>query len=105
VLEEYNPRGILRDLSDVLLAEMDYDREAADIEFFRKAFAKDNGFKIPAVIEGRSKKRVPTEERVKGRKPSDVSDLPKNVRVPFTRVVNPLLRSFSRLPAPCCSFR
>jgi ubiquinone biosynthesis protein len=85
VLEEYNARGILRDFSDVLLAEMDYDREAANIKFFRKAFANDNGFKIPAVIEERSKKRVLTEERVRGRKPSEIADLPKNVRAVVSR--------------------
>jgi ubiquinone biosynthesis protein len=80
VLEQYNARGLLREFSDVLLAEIDYGQEAANIKFFRSAFANDNGFKIPAVIEERSKKRVLTEERVEGRNPSDVSELPKSLR-------------------------
>jgi ubiquinone biosynthesis protein len=70
VLEQYNARALLREFSDVLLAEIDYGREAANVNSFRNVFANDNGFKIPAVIEEFSKKRVLTEERVKGRKPS-----------------------------------
>ena len=77
VLEQYNARGLFREFSDVLLAEIDYGREAANIKLFRSTFANDNGFKIPAVIEELSKKRVLTEERVGGRKPSDVAELPK----------------------------
>ena len=85
VLEQYNARALLREFSDVLLAEIDYGREAANVKSFRNAFANDNGFKIPAVIEEFSKKRVLTEERVQGRKPSDVADLPKRSRTVVSR--------------------
>jgi ubiquinone biosynthesis protein len=85
VLEQYNARGLLREFGDVLLAELDYDREAANIRFFRNAFASDDGFTVPAVIEECSKKRVLTEERVRGRKPSEVADLPKSLRAAVSR--------------------
>jgi len=85
VLEQYNARGLLREFSDVLLAEIDYSSEAANIRLFRNTFTNDNGFKIPAVIEEFSNKRVLTEERVEGRKPSDVADMPKRSRVVVSR--------------------
>lgn len=85
VLEQYNARALLREFSDVLLGEIDYGREAANIKSFRNAFSNDNGYKIPAVIEEYSKNRVLTEERVEGRKPSDVPDLPKRQRAVVSR--------------------
>jgi len=85
VLEEYNARALLREFSDVLLAEIDYRREAANVEFFRSAFANDSGFKIPAVIAEYSKNRILMEERAKGRKPSDIGDLPKRQRSVVSR--------------------
>ena len=51
VLQEYNARALLQEFKDVLLAEIDYVREAANIKLFRSTFADDDGFKIPAVIE------------------------------------------------------
>jgi ubiquinone biosynthesis protein len=84
-LEQYNARALVREFSDVLLAEIDYAREAANIEFFRHAFANDNGFTIPAVIEEYSKGRVLTEERVQGRKPSDLVGMPKLSRALASR--------------------
>jgi ubiquinone biosynthesis protein len=77
VLQEYNARALLQEFKDVLLAELDYGREAANIKLFRSTFANDNRFTSPAVIEEFSKKRVLTEERLAGRKPSDTADLPK----------------------------
>jgi len=76
---------LLREFSDVLRAELDYGREAANVKFFRNVFANEPGFKIPVVIEEQSKKRVLTEERVEGRKPSDVADLPKRRRAAVAR--------------------
>ena len=55
------------------------------MEFFRSTFANDSGFKIPAVITEYSKNRVLTEERAKGRKPSDIGDLPKRQRSVVSR--------------------
>jgi ubiquinone biosynthesis protein len=85
VLQEYNARALLQEFKDVLLAEIDYGREAANMKLFRSTFADDNGFKIPAVIEEFSKNRVLTEERLKGRKPSDTADLPKRSRTLVSR--------------------
>ena len=85
VLEQYDARGLLREFSDVLRAELDYGREAANVKFFRNVFANEPGFKIPVVIEELSKKRVLTEERVEGRKPSDIADLPKRRRAAVAR--------------------
>lgn len=85
VLVQYDARGLLREFSDALLAELDYGREAANVKFFRDRFANEHGFKIPDVIEEDSKKRILTEERVQGRKPSDVADLPKRIRAVVSR--------------------
>lgn len=85
VLEQYDARGLLQEFSDTLLAELDYGREAANVKFFRDRFANEHGFKVPDVIEADSKNRVLTEERVQGRKPSDVVDLPKRIRVVVSR--------------------
>ncbi|HEX8800144.1 MAG TPA: AarF/UbiB family protein [Terriglobales bacterium] len=85
LLQEYNARALLQEFKDVLLAEIDYSREAANIKLFRITFANDNGFKIPAVIEEFSKNRVLTEERVEGRKPSDTTGLPKRSRTLVSR--------------------
>jgi ubiquinone biosynthesis protein len=68
-----------------LLAELDYIREAANVKFFRDVFAKEHGFTIPAVIAEYSKNRVLAEERVEGRKPVEVSDLPKRTRAVVSR--------------------
>jgi ubiquinone biosynthesis protein len=85
VLEQYNARGLLREFSEVLLAELDYGLEADNIKFFQTRFANDAGFKIPAVFAEFSTKRVLTEGRVEGRKPSDVGDLPKRSRAVVSR--------------------
>jgi ubiquinone biosynthesis protein len=47
MLTQYDARGLLRDFTDVLLAELDYGREAANVKFFRDLFANEHGFKIP----------------------------------------------------------
>lgn len=80
VLKQYDARGLLQEFSDVLLAELDYAHEAANLKFFRNVFAKEDGFKLPDVIEAFSKGRVLAEERMAGRKPSDLADLPKRLR-------------------------
>jgi ubiquinone biosynthesis protein len=77
VLEEYDARGLVGEFSDTLRAELDYVREAANVMFFRDTFKSELGIKVPDVINEYSKNRVLTEERLKGRKASDVADLPK----------------------------
>ena len=85
VLEEYDARGLVAEFSDALRAELDYAREAANVKLFRDMFKEQPGFKIPNVIDEYSKNRVLTEERVKGRKASDVADLPKPRRAMISR--------------------
>jgi ubiquinone biosynthesis protein len=74
-LNRYDARGVLREFSDSLLAELDYRREAANERFFRGVFAEEPGFAIPDVIGEYSTGRVLTHERVEGRKVSEVADL------------------------------
>jgi len=85
VLEQYDARGVLREFSDVLRAELDYSREAANVKFFREVFVHERGFTIPEVIDQYSRKRVLTEERVEGRKPSDLAGMAKRVRAIVSR--------------------
>jgi ubiquinone biosynthesis protein len=80
VLAQYDARGLLGEFSDALREELDYGREAANAKFFRGVFANEQGFKIPDVIAEYSKARVLAEERVDGRKTSDLADLPKRRR-------------------------
>ena len=79
-LEQYDARGVLREFSESLLAELDYRREATNERFFRSVFADEPGFSIPDVIGEYSTGRVLTHERVEGRKASDVSSLSKRRR-------------------------
>jgi ubiquinone biosynthesis protein len=74
-LKQYDARGVLREFSESLLAELDYRREAANERFFRSVFSKEPGFSIPDVIGEYTTGRVLTHERVEGRKVSDVSGL------------------------------
>src|SRR5947209_2580884 len=74
-LNQYDARGVLREYSESLLAELDYRREAANERFFRGVFSNEPGFSVPDVIGDYSTGRVLTHERVEGRKVSDVADL------------------------------
>src|SRR5262249_6344547 len=59
---------------------------AANEAFFRHLFQNDPGFNIPATVDEYSKGRVLTEERVRGRKASEVAaDLPKPRRAAIAR--------------------
>jgi ubiquinone biosynthesis protein len=85
VLVEYDARGLVGEFSDTLRAELDYAREAANVMVFREALKNELGIKVPDVINEYSKNRVLTEERLKGRKASDVADLPKPRRAAISR--------------------
>jgi ubiquinone biosynthesis protein len=84
-LEEYDARGLLREFSQVLLGELDYSREAANLNFFRDLFANDHSYVIPTVIDLFSNNRVLTEQRMTGRKLSDIADFPKRQRAVIAR--------------------
>lgn len=85
LLVQYDARSLVREFGDSLREELDYGREAASVRYLRDTFGKQPGFKIPDVIEGYSKKRVLVEERVAGRKATDVVDLPKRARALVAR--------------------
>jgi ubiquinone biosynthesis protein len=85
ILVEYDAHGLHRDFADTLRAELDYAHEAANVKFFQGLFKNEIGFKIPGTLDEYSKGRVLTEEHVKGRKASDIMDLPKPRRVAIAR--------------------
>ncbi|MBV8370651.1 MAG: AarF/ABC1/UbiB kinase family protein [Candidatus Eremiobacteraeota bacterium] len=85
VLGEYDAQGVLREFSDSLRAEMDYRREAANARFFRTFFAGERGFSIPAVIGEHSGACVLTQERIVGRKVSELAGLTKRRRATLSR--------------------
>lgn len=84
-LAEYDAKGLLAEFGDSLRAELDFDREAANEELFRAIFKSDQGFSIPDVIEQYTRGRVLTEERVQGRRASEVADLPAPLRAAISR--------------------
>lgn len=85
MLEQYGARGLVRDFSDALLAELDYSREAASETQFRNIFANQRGFKIPDVIQEFSKNRVLAEERINARRATEAASLPKRRREMISR--------------------
>ncbi|HTD35332.1 MAG TPA: AarF/UbiB family protein, partial [Candidatus Elarobacter sp.] len=84
-LNQYDARGVLREFSDSLTAELDYRREAANERFFRGVFAEEPGFAIPDVIGEYSTGRVLTHERVEGRKVSEAGDLSNRRRAAISQ--------------------
>jgi ubiquinone biosynthesis protein len=85
VLVQYDARGLHQYFGDTLRAELDYSREAENVKLFQELFKNELGFKIPGALDEYSKGRVLTEERVKGRKASDITDLPKPRRMAIAR--------------------
>jgi ubiquinone biosynthesis protein len=75
-LVEYDAKGLLSEFADTLRAELDYGREAANEELFRAIFKSDGGLNVPDVIERYTRSRVLTEERIRGRRVSELADLP-----------------------------
>jgi len=80
ILEEYGATDLVEEFGDTLRAELDYTREAGNIEFFRTFFEEERGIKIPVVIGERSSQRVITLERIAGQKPSELSERAKRKR-------------------------
>jgi ubiquinone biosynthesis protein len=80
ILDEYGAVDLVEEFGDTLRAELDYTREAGNIEFFREFFEEERGITIPAVIYERSTKRVITLERIAGQKPSELTERAKRKR-------------------------
>lgn len=72
-LEDYDPAGMLEEFADQLRAELDYEREARNIEQFATIFEADQGIELPEVISEYSTAHVLTMTRVNGNK---ITDLP-----------------------------
>ncbi len=85
VLREYDARGLAREFGDTLRAELDYRREAANIQTFRKIFEKERGFVLPEVIGELSTGRVLVMTRVNGMAPQEAATLPKRRRSSVVR--------------------
>ena len=86
-LEQLDARGIVREFSDMLRAELDYRREASNENLFREAFDGEPGFHIPEVIASFSTERVLTHERIDGVKASDAVAIPPERRVAVSRLI------------------
>ncbi|HEY4442595.1 MAG TPA: AarF/UbiB family protein [Candidatus Elarobacter sp.] len=86
-LDPDDARGVLREFSDSLLAELDYRREAANQQFFRAIFAEERGFAIPAVIDEYTTSRVLTHARVDGWKMIDAPALSERRRTAVSQRV------------------
>jgi ubiquinone biosynthesis protein len=84
-LIEHDAKGLVIEFCDTLRAELDYGREATNEEFFRAIFKTDRGFHVPEVVERYTRNRVLTEERVQGRRVSEVADLPAPSRAAISQ--------------------
>jgi ubiquinone biosynthesis protein len=84
-LVEHDAKGLLAEFGDTLSAELDYGREARNEELFRAVFKGDHDFNIPDVLEQYTRGRVLTEERVRGRRVTEVADLPAPSRAAICR--------------------
>ncbi len=72
---DYDVVGLAEEFSATLRAELDYLREARNVERFAEAFADDERVHIPRVLWDGTTSRVLTLERVEGIKVSDLDAL------------------------------
>ncbi len=73
----YDIPGLVRQFSDTLRAELDYQAEAANAERFATNFAGDPNVRIPKVFHDLTTARVLTLERLRGIKIDDLAGLDK----------------------------
>lgn len=85
LLQQFDARSVLQEFSDMLLAELDFRREAANQNIFRKIFGNEFGFKVPEIIDALSTESVLTHARVDGVKPGEVEGLSKRRRAAVSR--------------------
>ncbi|MFV2058777.1 MAG: ABC1 kinase family protein [Thiohalomonadales bacterium] len=65
-VRQYQPKKTAEEFSKILLRELDFSREANNIQRFRLNFAKNESVCIPAVYEAYSSKRVLTMDYLEG---------------------------------------
>lgn len=71
----YDAPGLVDEFAQVLTGELDYLREARDIERYRANFGDDADVHVPRVDWTRSAAAVLTMERIRGAKPLDIAAL------------------------------
>ncbi len=64
--QDFDREEVVRELEARLQEELDYEREAANVELFRRLFADDREVTIPRVYRALSSKRVLTLEFLEG---------------------------------------
>jgi ubiquinone biosynthesis protein len=84
-LRQYDLPALVREFGDTLRNELDYEREAGNVQFFRRVLEDSGGFTLPQVIAGFSTSRVLTLTRLEGTKPADAASLPKRRRATIAR--------------------
>ena len=65
-MQDYNLPGIVEEISDTLMAELDYIREGHSAEHFAQFFREDPLIHIPKILWEYTTARVITLERIKG---------------------------------------
>ncbi|HEY8297414.1 MAG TPA: AarF/UbiB family protein [Candidatus Baltobacteraceae bacterium] len=74
---DHDVEGLVEEFGDMLRAELDYTREARNIEIFRGFFGDERGFELPEVIWDRSTAHVLTLTLVRGTKATEDFSLTK----------------------------
>jgi|WetSurMetagenome_2_1015567.scaffolds.fasta_scaffold14842_2 ubiquinone biosynthesis protein len=74
---QYDIAGIVEEIGQTLMAEMDYQHESRNAEYFAKFFQNDSRVHIPRIFREYSTFRVITLERMRGIRISDSDSLNK----------------------------
>ena len=84
-LRQYDLPAMVREFGDTLRNELDYQREAGNVRFFRRVLEDSRGFALPQVIDEYSTSRVITLTRIDGTKPADAGSMQKRRRATIAR--------------------
>jgi ubiquinone biosynthesis protein len=84
-LRQYDLPAMVREFGDTLRNELDYQREAGNVRFFRRVLEDQRGYALPQVISEYSTSRVIVLTQLEGTKPADAASLPKRKRVAIAR--------------------
>lgn len=87
-LAPYDVPALVREFSDTLRNELDYRKEAANVQYFARLFEKQRGFALPEVIEEYSTERVIVLTRVQGSRPEETAGLTKRRRSAAARRIS-----------------
>lgn len=74
-LRQHDLSGLIREFSWTIRAELDYEREARNLERFRHAFETNPAIRIPEVMRDLTSSRVLTMERIDGIPIDDVGSV------------------------------